>query len=100
MGPTSIVYRFSRRISGLIAAAGLLVLAAGGCHKAAGERCQVNSDCDDGLICELTGSMVSMGGVCRTPLVAPPPDLSVAQDMAAPVATDGGPTDAGDGGGG
>jgi hypothetical protein len=68
-----------------------------GCQQGVGDRCQVQSDCQDGLICVLqAGATPQAGGTCEQPsVVGPdmamttPADLfGVIQDMSAPVATD------------
>lgn len=38
-----------------------------GCHQSLGERCQVDSDCDNGLFCEIpTGGNRLTGGTCQS----------------------------------
>jgi hypothetical protein len=56
-----------------------------GCKQGVGERCQVQSDCDDNLICTLpAGGTPQAGGTCQAN-VAAPQDLSAApQDLATP----------------
>ena len=47
---------------GVVAAPLLL----GGCKQGVGERCQVQSDCDDGLLCILpAGGTPQSGGSCQ-----------------------------------
>jgi hypothetical protein len=78
----------TRPIALTLALCGLLFT---GCKQALNERCQITSDCEDGLVCELQGNSPAMGGVCRS-TSAPPADLSVVQqpdlfrpaDMASP----------------
>jgi hypothetical protein len=67
---------------GLVAAP----LALAGCKQGVGDRCQVQSDCDDGLICSLPpGATPQVGGMCVEasqdfgPTVTE--DLSTPQDM-------------------
>lgn len=53
-----------RTMKMMLALVSLLLLAVGGagCKQAEGERCQIDSDCDDGLICcDESGS----GGICK-----------------------------------
>ncbi len=39
-----------------------------GCKQGVGDRCQVQSDCDDGLICVLAaGGTPQTGGTCQPP---------------------------------
>ena len=41
------------------------LLALGGCKQGAGQPCQVQADCDDGLTCQLPpGGNLQSGGVC------------------------------------
>jgi hypothetical protein len=43
-------------------------LAVAGCKQAVNERCQVMSDCEDGLICVLpAGGTAQAGGICQMP---------------------------------
>ena len=64
----------------------LIVLLAGlalsGCKQGEGDRCQVQSDCDDGLLCILPpeGTPQS-GGVCQRP-GAIGGDMAVVSDAA------------------
>jgi hypothetical protein len=54
-----------------------------GCKQGVGDRCQVNSDCEDGLICVLpVGGTPQSGGVCETTGGV---DMSSGADFAAPV---------------
>jgi len=44
---------------------------AAGCKQSVGERCQVQSDCDDGLLCVLpAGGTPQSGGTCLSPSAA------------------------------
>lgn len=44
------------------------LLAAAGCKQGVNERCQVQSDCDDGLLCVLpAGGTPQAGGTCQPP---------------------------------
>jgi hypothetical protein len=48
----------------LIVGAALITLV--GCKQGAGDRCQVQSDCDDGLLCVLpNGGDRQTGGTCQ-----------------------------------
>lgn len=50
----------------LIVGAALFTLA--GCKQGAGDRCQVQSDCEDGLLCILpAGGTPQSGGICESP---------------------------------
>ncbi len=74
---------------------------AGGCRQSLNDRCQIDSDCEDGLFCQLAGNTRATGGTCRPngtstgvdlsmqapDLTASPPDLTL-QDLP--------PADAGD----
>jgi hypothetical protein len=40
------------------------LLLASGCKQGIGDRCQTTSDCDDGLVCVLPGT-VQVGGTCK-----------------------------------
>lgn len=50
---------------------GLILLtsvAASGCLQGVGDRCQVMSDCDDGLICAIpSNGDAQTGGICESP---------------------------------
>jgi hypothetical protein len=53
------------RLTAVFALLAPLALAAG-CKQAVGDRCQVQSDCDDGLICVLlAGATPQAGGTCE-----------------------------------
>ena len=58
----------SLRIALLALAVGLGGAAAG-CKQGSGDRCEIMSDCDDGLYCDLAAGDNS-GGVCRPSSVA------------------------------
>jgi hypothetical protein len=50
----------------LTAALAMLVLCAMGCKQGVGDRCQINSDCDTGLVCVLpAGGSPAAGGTCQ-----------------------------------
>lgn len=54
------------------------LLVAAGCKQGAGERCQVQSDCADNLICVLpAGATPQAGGTCQTPNATTTGDLAV-----------------------
>lgn len=56
------------RLLGLTAVFALLapLCLASGCKQGVGERCQVQSDCDDGLLCVLpAGGTPQAGGTCQ-----------------------------------
>jgi hypothetical protein len=60
----------------------LAPLMLGGCKQGIGDRCQVMSDCDDGLICVLpAGGTPQAGGTCQAPgggdMAVPPADLEL-----------------------
>ena len=58
------------------------LLLAAGCKQGKGERCQVASDCDDGLSCIIpAGATPQTGGTCQ---VSGASDLSVVDQAAAP----------------
>ena len=45
-----------------------LLLTVSGCKQGAGDRCNVDADCDDGLICSRPpGGTPQSGGVCQAP---------------------------------
>jgi hypothetical protein len=53
-----------------------------GCKQGVGERCQVQSDCNDGLLCVLpAGATPQSGGTCQE-------SQGATLDMATPVETD------------
>jgi hypothetical protein len=54
---------------------------AAGCKQGVNERCQVQSDCDDGLLCVLAaGATPQAGGTCLPP-GATGADMTVMGDM-------------------
>ncbi len=54
------------RLTAVFALLAPLCLAAG-CKQGVGDRCQVQSDCDDGLLCVLpAGGTPQAGGTCQT----------------------------------
>jgi len=69
-------------------------LSLGACRQGVGERCQVTSDCDDGLLCVLpAGGTPQSGGTCSTSggssdmtatdvdmTMAEPPDMTATPD--------------------
>jgi len=59
------------------------VLSASGCKQNEGERCQVQSDCADGLLCILpAGGSQQTGGTCQKS--AESVDLATTVDMSVP----------------
>ena len=69
------------RLTAVFAVTAPLWLAAG-CKQGVGERCQVQSDCNDGLLCVLpAGSTPQAGGTCQAPGTVAGGDLGVG-DMA------------------
>ena len=69
--------RAAGRIVGSFALAASFGLAA--CSQQAGDRCQVQSDCECGLICVLpAGGTPAIGGTCEAPVTPDigPPDLT------------------------
>jgi hypothetical protein len=69
------------RLTAVIALTAPLFLVAG-CKQGLNERCQVQSDCDDGLLCVLpAGGSTQSGGTCQMP-------TSITADMAATTSTD------------
>ena len=68
---------------GLVALSLCLALSLSGCKQAVGDRCQVNSDCEDDLICVLpVGGTPQSGGQCQT---TNSQDLGSSNDFSAPV---------------
>ena len=62
------------RLAAVLLVSAPLFLAAG-CKQGKGDRCQVASDCEDGLNCVLSaGSTPQTGGTCQG--TTPPADLS------------------------
>lgn len=75
----------------------LLALPAAGCKQKQGDRCQLTSDCDDGLICLIKSTdNLATGGTCQPPGTVIP-DASVPVDFAgidgATASADGGTDD-------
>lgn len=69
------------RLTAVVALLAPLCLATG-CKQGVGDRCQVQTDCDDGLLCVLNaGATPQAGGTCQMP-------NAVGPDMAMPVSTD------------
>jgi len=65
------------RLTAVLALLAPLCLAAG-CKQGVGDRCQVQSDCDDTLLCVLpAGGTPQAGGTCQAPGTGAA-DLSVA----------------------
>ena len=58
------------------------MLSATGCGQSEGDRCQLDTDCQSGLICVVPTSKQD-GGTCQRPggSDAGVPDLSAAQDL-------------------
>jgi hypothetical protein len=70
-------FAFVASFVGLIALVGLA-----GCKQGVGDRCQVNSDCEDDLICVLpVGGTPQSGGRCESTGGV---DMTAANDFAAP----------------
>jgi hypothetical protein len=61
---------------------GLLFLSS--CKQGLGERCQVDSDCESDLYCELAGNTLVMGGSCRSRTAPTVIDMAQAPDLAMP----------------
>jgi hypothetical protein len=71
-------------ISGCLRASAIALLLASGCAQSEGERCQITSDCADGLTCQSVGEGAGEGisqgnGVCKPPVSV----TSTAKDAAA-----------------
>jgi hypothetical protein len=67
----------------------LAVLTSSGCKQNEGERCQVQSDCADGLLCILpAGGSQQTGGTCqKSPEnvdLATTIDMTTSEDLATP----------------
>ena len=70
----------------------LVLLSLSGCKQGVGDRCQVNSDCADGLTCVLPpNGSPQTGGVCTPP--GGVEDLAMPTGDMATGSTDGAPTD-------
>jgi hypothetical protein len=84
---------------GLVAT--LCLVAFGGCKQGLGERCEINSDCEDGLVCSQskkectsTGSAADAGFVDAFFADARPADANVPTPDAPPGSPDADTTDA------
>jgi hypothetical protein len=71
-------------ISGYLRASAIALVFASGCAQSEGERCQITSDCADGLTCQSVGEGAGEGisqgnGVCKPPVSG----TSTAKDAAA-----------------
>jgi hypothetical protein len=82
-----------RGLRSFTSCAGLLAfvsLLASGCKQSSGDRCEIDSDCADGLHCDIGTSASLHDGVCTnmmgvaTPPDAAAPDASVTPDLAPP----------------
>lgn len=70
------------RLTAAFALLAPLVLVAG-CKQKAGDRCQVQSDCEDGLLCVLQANATpAAGGTCQSPGGATDMATTTAVDMA------------------
>jgi hypothetical protein len=70
-------------LSGSLCASAIALLLASGCGQTEGERCQINSDCADGLTCQ--GEGLSQGnGVCKPANAAATSGKDAAADVSAP----------------
>jgi hypothetical protein len=70
----------------LLFALSLVVLTSSGCKQGVGDRCNVNSDCDDSqnLICvRPPGGTAQSGGVCQPQGGLPSIDMAVSDGEAA-----------------
>ncbi|HEX8951193.1 MAG TPA: hypothetical protein VF945_05080 [Polyangia bacterium] len=68
------------RLTAVVALLAPLCLAAG-CKQGVNERCQVTSDCQDGLLCVLAaGATPQAGGTCQ--MQGGSGDMAVGADMA------------------
>jgi hypothetical protein len=78
--------RSLRRLAAVVVVLSPLALA--GCKQGVGDRCQVESDCDDGLICVLpAGGTPQSGGTCQPSNIgqdASITDFSVVPDLTVP----------------
>lgn len=61
-----------------------------GCKQGVGDRCQVQSDCNDGLLCVLpAGGTPQAGGTCQQPgTTGADMTVTVGADMASPPGAD------------
>ena len=72
------------RLTAVVALLAPLCLVAG-CKQGVGDRCQVQSDCDDGLLCVLqAGATPQAGGTCQAQ-GGSGADMAVSTDMAGAV---------------
>jgi hypothetical protein len=63
----------------------LVVVAASGCKQNEGERCQVQSDCADGLLCILpAGGSQQTGGTCQKSGAALDLAMPAGDDLSSP----------------
>jgi hypothetical protein len=70
------------RLTAVLALAAPLLLFAG-CKQGVGDRCQVQSDCDDGLLCVLqAGATPQAGGTCQMPGTGADMAATTGSDMA------------------
>ena len=70
------------RLTAVFALLAPLFLAAG-CKQGVGDRCQVQSDCDDGLLCVLpAGATPQAGGFCQSTLSGADMTITAPADMA------------------
>ncbi len=56
-------------LSGCLCASAIALLLASGCGQTEGERCQINSDCADGLTCQEGTSQGN--GICKSNTASP-----------------------------
>jgi len=87
------------RLTAVVALLAPLCLVAG-CKQGVGDRCQVQSDCDDGLLCVLqAGATPQAGGTCQmhggsgADMAVPADMTGVIVDMAGPTMDFSNPTD-------
>ncbi len=76
----------SRAVVAVVIVLGLSALAfVSGCQQGIGQRCQVQADCDSGLICVIPpGMSPQVGGVCQSATTnndAAVGDLAVTHDL-------------------
>jgi hypothetical protein len=72
-----------RHTLAVIACGALALTLVAGCKQKQGDRCQMNSDCEDNLVCCVSGSQVVTGGLCYP------------QEKCGTIAVDGGAKDIG-----
>ena len=66
----------------------LLAISLSACKQGAGSRCQVTSDCDDGLVCILPpGGAIQSGGTCQV-LGADDAGVDGGDDLSVPASED------------